>query len=273
MKRNPQKKLAVINDLSGYGRCSLSVILPIVSAMKIQCCPVVTSILSNHTGYSHCFKEDFTKQMPEYISHWKQIGMEFDGILTGYLGSKEQIDIVIDFITSFAKDTLIVVDPVMGDHGKRYQSFTEEHCEKMKELVKKAHILTPNITEACILTNTPYKTNWSEKEIEEICKKLQTFGVKIIIITGVFVAGVFYNYIKDGEAPITVIKEEKVGENRPGTGDIFTSIVMGSVMNHQTVISGVKKASHFVKQCIEQSERWNIPIEDGVCFEEFLYTL
>ena len=161
----------------------------------------------------------------------------------------------------------------MGDHGKRYQSFTEEHCEKMKELVKKAHILTPNITEACILTNTPYKTNWSEKEIEEICKKLQTFGVKLIIITGVFVDGLFYNYIKDGEAPITVIKEEKVGENRPGTGDIFTSIVMGSVMNHQTVISGVKKASHFVKQCIEQSERWKIPIEDGVCFEEFLYTL
>ena len=273
VEKNRQKKIAVINDLSGYGRCSLSVIMPIISSMKIQCCPVITSILSNHTGYSHCFKEDFTKQMPEYISHWKKIGMEFDGILTGYLGSKEQIDIVIDFIHSFSKNTIVVVDPVMGDHGKIYRSFTKEHCYKMKELAKYAHILTPNITEACILTDTEYKDTWELKELEELSIKLQQLGPHTIIITGIQTDGYLNNYVKEGSLPATIIKEKQTGHNRPGTGDIFTSIVTGAIINKYSIIKKKKKASNFVKNSIERSEEWNIPIEDGVCFEEFLHTL
>ena len=146
---NRQNKIALINDMSGFGRCSIAVALPIISHMRIQCCPVPTSIFSNHTGFAEFFFEDYTPKMEEYISNWKKIDLRFSGILSGFLGSKEQIRIVEKFIQDFrTEDTVVIIDPVMGENGKPYPTYTEEMCQEMKQLVKYADVLTPNLTEA-----------------------------------------------------------------------------------------------------------------------------
>ena len=168
MTQYHQIKIAMINDLSGYGRCSITVALPVLAALKIQCCPVPTSVLSNHTGFPVYFFDDYTDKMEPYIEKWKELGLSFDGIVSGFLGSERQIQIVKDMITEFKKpETKVIVDPIMGDHGETYATYTETMCRKMRELAEMADILTPNLTEACILTERPFKKEgWSRKEIE-----------------------------------------------------------------------------------------------------------
>ena len=144
----PQKKIALINDYTGFGRCSIAVMAPIISAMKIQAVTVPTAILSAHTQFPEYFFDDYTSKMKAYIQTYKDIGLTFDAIATGFLGSEEQTDIVIDFIKTFKKDEdFVLVDPVMGDYGKIYKTYTPGMCRKMKELVKYADIITPNLTE------------------------------------------------------------------------------------------------------------------------------
>ena len=177
---NRQNKIAVINDMSGFGRCSLAVSIPVISHMKIQCCPVPTSIFSNHTGFKEYFFEDYTSKMNEYISNWKKINLQFKGILSGFLGSKEQINIVRSFIEDFrTEDTLVIIDPVMGENGKPYPTYTQEMCQEMKQLVQYADVLTPNLTEACILTDTPYTPDtFTKKDYYNIVSKLSENGAK-----------------------------------------------------------------------------------------------
>ena len=135
----------VINDISGFGRCSIAVAMPIISAMKIQCCPVPTSIFSNHTGFPEYFFDDYTEKMPEYIAQWKKLGLEFEGITSGFLGSREQIGIVAVILSGISgrNEQTVIVDPVMGDYGKPYATYTSELCQEMKQLVEYADILTP----------------------------------------------------------------------------------------------------------------------------------
>lgn len=167
---NRQNKIAVINDFSGFGRCSIAVSLPIISQLRIQCCAVPTSVFSNHTGFKEYFFEDYTHNMEKYISNWKKLDLRFKGILSGFLGSRKQIEIVQDFIRDFrTDDTKVIIDPVMGDNGKPYPTYTDDMCMAMKELVKYADILTPNLTEACILTDTPYTPESFRKKIMKPC--------------------------------------------------------------------------------------------------------
>ena len=141
---NRQKKLAVINDFCGFGRCSIAVALPIISAMHIQCCPLPTAIFSDHTGFESFFCEDFTEHMPAYAGEWEKLGLHFDGIATGFLGSARQIDIVKDFLARFkGEHTKVLVDPVMGDYGKLYPTYTPELAGRMHELLRFADLLTP----------------------------------------------------------------------------------------------------------------------------------
>lgn len=152
MSHNHQKKIAVINDMSGFGRCSIAVELPVISAMKVQCCPLPTSIFSNHTGFESFFFDDYTDKMEDYMQEWVKLGLQFNGICTGFLGSARQIRIVEHFLSLFqTKDNITIIDPVMGDYGKMYPTYTQETCEEMKKLVTHADILTPNLTEGCIL--------------------------------------------------------------------------------------------------------------------------
>ena len=244
MTHNNQKKIAVINDISGFGRCSITVAIPIISAMKLQCCPVPTSIFSNHTGYPHYFFDDYTLKMPEYIENWKKLDLEFEGIYSGFLGSKEQIDIVRGFIRDFKTDrTKVIVDPIMGDHGKAYATYTEEMCLEMKRLTEYADILTPNLTEACILTDTPYSDrHWTMKELTSMAEAIRREGPEKIVITGIrqgdFVANLVY---EAGEEP-RVLRSHRVGSERAGTGDVFSSIIAADAVNGVPFAQSVKKA-------------------------------
>ena len=190
--RNAQKggdfvpRLAMINDIAGFGRCSTTVSLPVISVMKVQVCPVPTSVLSNHLGFPLCHFDDYTSHMRDYIKVWGELGLTFDGLYCGFLGNEEQIDIVREFVEMF-QPPLFLLDPVMGDHGRTYSSITETHVQKMKELLPLADIITPNITESCLLTGTPWKDGeWTLQELSGLCERLadicQTASITLSLI-------------------------------------------------------------------------------------------
>ena len=267
-----QKKIAVIQDISGYGRCSLTVALPVISAMKAQCCPVITSVFSNHTGYPQYFFDDYTDRMPAYIEKWKRLGLAFDGIYTGFLGSAKQIRIVGDFIRDFKRpETKVIIDPVMGDNGKAYITYTPELCERMRELAVQADLLTPNVTELCILTDTPYGTgHFTGARYEEMAGKLAAMGPEKIVITGIRQGSYIANGIYQKNHPFRISRVKSAGQCRCGTGDLFASIIVADAVNGTDFEKSVKKAASFVKKCVIRSQEMEIPLTDGVCFEEFL---
>lgn len=271
MPHNRQKKIAVINDFCGFGRCSISVSLPIISALKIQCCPLPTSIFSNHTGFESFYHTDFGEHMDEYIDQWVKLNLNFDGILTGFLGSLEQIDIVRRFLKDFKKEnTIAVIDPVMGDNGKLYPTYSSDLAQNMISLVPYADILTPNLTEACILTQTEYRPDITEAELFEICRALSSMGPDKIVISGLERGDDLENYIYEAEKPPVIIKEHKVGSCRSGTGDVFSSIIVADAVNKMDFPSSVKHASAFIAKALRRTAQLNLPKTDGICFEEFL---
>lgn len=272
--RDSQKKLAVINDLSGFGRCSIAVELPIISAMKIQCCFVPTTIFSNHTGFASFFLEDFTDKMRSYMNEWRKLELHFQGICTGFLGSPKQIAIVSDFLRDFKeKDTVVIVDPVMGDYGKMYPTYSMETCLKMRELIPLADIITPNLTEACILAGIPYEEKWSRKKLLWLAQHLSAMGPEKVVITGIIQGEFIANYCYEKGKEPCMFRTVKAGTQRSGTGDIFASIVAADAVNGVPFEQSVKKAGRFIKKCIVKSIEMGIPLTDGVCFEEFLHNL
>ncbi|MCC8024097.1 MAG: pyridoxamine kinase [Clostridium sp.] len=270
-----QKKIAMINDLSGYGRCSLTVAIPILSAMKIQCCPVPTSILSNHTGFPVYFFDDYTEKMPSYIDKWKELDLSFDGIVSGFLGSEAQIEIVKDIIRNFGgEDTTIIVDPIMGDHGETYATFTPALCSRMRELVAMGNVVTPNLTEACILTDRPFsRKGWTREQLKALAREIQAMGPEAVVITGVNQGGYVVNVVAEGNREITFPKTIRIGKERPGTGDVFSSVVASGVVAGWELEEAVRLAASFVKKCIKRSDELDIPLQNGVCFEELLGVL
>ena len=271
---NNQKKIAVINDISGFGRCSIAVELPIISALKVQCCPLPTSIFSNHTGFESFFFDDYTDKMTSYMNEWIKLDLKFNGICSGFLGSEKQIRIVEEFLSHFkTKENITIIDPVMGDYGKMYPTYTKETCMEMKKLVRYADILTPNLTEACILTDTQYHDNWSKKELDTLAEKLSSIGPEKIVITGIQQGKYVANFCYEKNKASYMIRTVKVGTQRSGTGDIFTSIIAADAVNGVDFHTSVRKASIFIKKCILKSIELDIPLTDGVCFEELLTTL
>lgn len=269
---NNQKKIAVINDMSGFGRCSITVSLPIISKLKVQCCPVPTSIFSNHTGFKSFFFEDYTKKMVPYIEEWKKLGLKFDGIATGFLGSREQIDIVRGFIEYFKdSDNIVIIDPVMGDYGKPYSTYTPEMCGEMKSLIGYADIITPNLTEACVLTDTDYHDGrWRMSDLHAMAEKISSKGPGKVVITGIVQGDFLANYIYEEDKEPKVVHSHKIGTERSGTGDVFASIIAADAVNGIPFSDSVKKASRFISKCILKSIELDIPVTDGVCFEEVL---
>ncbi len=273
---NHQKKIALINDLSGFGRCSIAVSLPIISQLKVQCCPLPTSIFSNHTGFKSFFFDDYTSKMRPYMEEWKKLDLTFSGICTGFLGSKKQIRIVEEFFSHFTSpDTIVVVDPVMGDYGTPYPTYTHELCQEMKHLVTYADIVTPNLTEGCILADMPYQEDehWPIQYVTEMAERISTMGPKNVVITGIPQKSFVVNLCYERGGKVSLCKTKTVGPPRSGTGDIFSAIIAADAVNGVPLVDSVKKASRFIQKCIKRSVELDIPLTDGVCFEEVLHTL
>jgi pyridoxine kinase len=275
INHNNQNKIMLINDISGFGRCSAAVQLPIISHLKVQCCVVPTSIFSEHTGFPHYYFDDYTEHMEEYASHWKKLGLEFKGICTGFLGSHTQIDIVDRLIREFRrKDTIVTVDPVMGDYGKKYSIYTDEMCSDLKNIIRLADIITPNLTEACILTGREYnEARATDNYLEELAAELCGLGPEKVVITGVPEGKYLKNLVYERGKQPAVIKTRKIGESRSGTGDVFSAIISADAVNGVPFEASVRKAVNFISECIIRAVDMEIPLTDGVPFEEVIYKL
>lgn len=269
------QKIAVINDISGFGRCSLTAALPVISALGIECCPLPTAILSNQTGYPSFFCTDYTENLNSYIAEWKKMGVKFDGILTGYLASEKQADIIIDFIENFGKNSLVFVDPVMADDGVLYDTYNNDLCEKVKKLTEKANIIAPNLTELCILCGADYNKICREKSLGEIgalASALLSETTETVIVTGIKKDEDIYNLVveKDG---VSVVKSRLLDGSYSGTGDLFSSVVCGAVVNGKSIIDAVTLATDFILKSIKNTPSKLSYEPDGVNFQAELEML
>lgn len=270
------KRAALINDLSGIGRCSLTVALPIISACGHECAVLPTAVLSNHTGFDSYTFFDFTEHMKGYIDCWEKLGLSFDMIYSGFLGSAFQADIAIDFFSRFGQSAVKLVDPVLGDGGLLYDTCGDIICQ-MKKLACLADIITPNLTELSALNGTPYPKNGiTLAEIEQMCRKI---GVDNIVVTGLehetvpeIGAGHISNLIyKRGNTDIT--DNEKFPISYCGTGDVFASVLCGLVMKDKEFSASVRAAADFVELCVRDTYNNQGKKLYGIQFEDKLNLL
>lgn len=269
------KRIAVINDISGFGKCSLSVALPILSIMGIECNPIPTAILSNQTGFDNFYSVDFTDHLTPYIDVWKKQNAQFDAILTGYLGSEKQVNIILDFIEHFGKNSLVFVDPVMADDGVLYDTYDNALCEKVKTLTKKANIITPNLTELCILCGADYNEISKNNDIQKISNlalSLLNETTKTVVVTGIKNNYEITNLIVQQNSTNT-IKTPYLNGSYSGTGDIFSSVVCGGVTNGMDVIDAVTLATNFISESIKSTPTELDYEPDGVNFQKHLEML
>lgn len=264
------KRIVTIQDISCVGKCSLTVALPIISAMGIETAAIPTAVLSTHTAFKNFTYRDLTGDLPKIAKHWKQEKFDFDGIYTGYLGSIEQIDMLKEFFKQFkTSENFIFIDPVMADNGKLYAGFDENFVREMKELCKMADIIVPNLTEASYMLEKEYKENYSEQEIKDLLIELSFLGPKYVVLTGVSFnenkLGVM-SYNKETNKFFTYFKE-KVPAKYHGTGDIFASTLVGAITNSNTLEEGLKVAVDYVWETINDTYKTNKKDVYGVNFE------
>lgn len=270
--------VAAIHDLSCFGRCSLTIAMPVLAAMGIQCCPLPTALLSTHTGgfegYSFL---DTTAEMEKITAHWQALDLRFQGIYSGFLGSEAQMSIVADFIRDFRKeDTIVVVDPVMGDHGKAYKTYTPAMCTSMWRLAAVADVITPNLTEAAILLGEPYESlKVDEAGSREIVERLSLNGQRSVVLTGYSetpqTVGAMCFDRKSGKSK--AVQVERVPQNFHGTGDLFASVLTGALVQGEDLLPAAKQAAEFVRASVEYTAGKDLPHRNGVDFEPLLKLL
>lgn len=270
------KKVATVQDIAGIGRCSLTAAIPILSVLGVQPCPLPTAILSCQTEYPNFHFYDFTNEMRDYIDSWTSMNLSFDGIYSGFLGSEDQINIVIELIERY-REALIVVDPVMGDNGEKYKTYTIEMCNKVKGLVKHANIVTPNLTECCILTDRKYEDVVdviNEETLFEIAREISELGPEKVVITGVIKDDEVITFAYDKE------RDESFSFSNPynnksysGTGDIFASIICGMLVRGFDFKIAVNKACDFIKNAVYMTSLENADERNGIFFEPLLKDL
>ncbi|MBQ9991930.1 MAG: pyridoxamine kinase [Firmicutes bacterium] len=263
--------VAAIHDMSGYGKCSLTVAIPVISAAGIKVCPLPTAVLSTNTAYQGFVFHELTGFMRQSLEHWQSLQLKFDAIYSGFLGSAEQIDIVIDMIGKFPVP-LVVVDPVLGDKGKPYATMTTDICRKMLDLAICADVITPNITEACLLTESTYRSEEiSREEAYQLCHRLQEKGCRNIVLTGVQQGSELLNYVLQTDGDFYANSIEKVGVMRHGTGDLFASVLTAGLVRGFSMRDASASASAFVHDSLELSREDET--REGACFEPILYKL
>lgn len=278
MYANKVKKVVAVHDLSGVGRVSLTVVIPILSSMGFQVCPLPTAVLSNHTQYPHFTFLDLTDEMPRIISEWKRLKLQFDAFYTGYLGSSRQIQIVSDFIDDFRqKESLVVVDPVLGDNGKLYTNFSETMVREMQRLITKADVITPNLTELFYLLDKPYKDANTDGELKTYLRHLSDKGPQIVIITSVPVLNdshrtSVYAYNRQGNR-YWKITCPYLPAHYPGTGDTFTSVITGALMQGDSLPIALDRAAQFILQGIRATFGYEYDNREGILLEKVLHNL
>ena len=274
----PLKRVAAIHDISGFGKCSLTVALPVLSAAGIETCPVPTAVLSTHTGeFSGFTYRDLTEDLPAYISHWQSLNLHFDAIYSGFLGSRQQINILRDFCRHFEDNhTLVFVDPVMGDNGKLYSVYTPEICAEMKKLAAKADILVPNMTEAAFLLDIPYKPGpYDRAYIQDILEGLLTLGAKTVVLTGVWLEENHLGAaaINGTTGQVSYAFSPRVSGMFHGTGDVFSSILLAAVLNNCTLEESIVIAVDLTYDAITITKEIGTAPREGVAFERILPAL
>ena len=280
------KKIAVINDLSGFGRCSLTAAISVIASMGVQPCPLPTAILSGQTGYPSYFYDDYTDKMDEFRREWKKMGVSFDGIYTGFMSDGRQIEKVFDFLDTFyRKKTFLLIDPIMGDDGRRFGMCTPEFLGMMKELTARADIITPNLTELCLLTDTDFRMielMTDEKHlltiVEQMARNVMDRGTKEVVVTGIRFTDSSDGVRKMGNLAVT--KKDKylsafpfVGESYSGTGDLFASVMAGGRARGDRLDESIETAGRLIGLAMEDSVREGVPRNDGVNYEQYLWML
>lgn len=272
------RRIAAIHDLSGIGRTSLMAVIPILSTMGFNVCPLPTAILSNHSQYPDFSFLDLTEEMPRIIDQWEKLGVTFDAIYTGYMGSPRQIEIVCGFIERFrTADTLVVVDPVLGDNGHLYSKMTQEMVEEMRRLACRADVLTPNLTEAFALLDRLYKTDCTTEELKDLIAELSEMGPDTVIITGVPVPGQsgLTSVIARSKSDLRTWKVTcpYLPAHYPGTGDSFTSVITGSLLQGDSLPIALDRAAQFILQGIRSTFGYRMDNRDGILLERVLPNL
>lgn len=280
----PTPRAAVIHDLSGFGRCSLTEVIPILSVMGVQCCPLPTAFLSTHTGGFTGFTFlDMTEELPKAARHWKSLGLSFQAIYSGFLGSERQIGIVADFIREFrGPDTLVVVDPVMGDDGRAYQTYTPAMCAGMAHLAELADVITPNLTEAAFLLGRDYdslldggRAIHNEAVLRRLAEELSLGGRRSVALTGASLApgrtGAMCFDARTGRAE--AVQADFVAHPLHGTGDIFASVLTGGLIRGDSLRDAAALAVDFIHQCALRTVNQNLSLQEGVDFEPLLGSL
>jgi len=280
------KKVAVINDLSGLGRCSLTAAISVLSAMGIQTCPLPTAILSSQTEYPSYYCYDFTDKMDYFRQEWKKLGTCFSGIYTGYIASVPQIEEIFHFLDTFqTPDTFLLVDPVMGDDGMTYDMYTSEFLSAMKELTARADVITPNITEFCLLTDMDYNTlqnsslslhqlisclkDASHTLTAERAKKILITGIRFTTDDGIPKIG---NLLLDGSSHFLSAFPCCNG-SYSGTGDLFASCIAGGLARGTSLTEMMQTAGSFLEKALADSVKEQVPVNEGVNFEKYLHLL
>lgn len=280
------KKVAVINDLSGLGRCSLTAAISVLSAMGIQTCPLPTAILSSQTEYPSYYCYDFTDKMDYFRQEWKKLGTCFSGIYTGYIASVPQIEEIFHFLDTFqTPDTFLLVDPVMGDDGMTYDMYTSEFLSAMKELTARADVITPNITEFCLLTDMDYNPlqnsslslhqlisclkDASHTLTAERAKKILITGIRFTTDDGIPKIG---NLLLDGSSHFLSAFPCCDG-SYSGTGDLFASCITGGLARGTSLTEMMQTAGSFLEKALADSVKEHVPVNEGVNFEKYLYLL
>ena len=271
----PAPRIAAIHDLSCFGRCSLTIALPVLSAMGCQCCPLPTALLSAHTGISGFTFLDTTGEMRRISAHWSQLSLHFQAIYTGFLGSAPQINLVEDFLRRFhAPDTLLVMDPVMGDHGTPYKTCTPALRQGLRELVAQADVITPNLTEAAILLDIPYHESQTA-DASELVRALSLQGQRSVVLTGYAAApGQVGALCYDRDTrQVEAIQTARVPQDFPGTGDLFASVLTGALTRGAPLLQAARTAVDFVGSCVARSVAEGAGEAEGVDFEPLLRQL
>ncbi|RGS18905.1 pyridoxamine kinase [Blautia obeum] len=284
------KKIAVLNDLSGMGKCSLTAAIPVISVMGIQACPLPTAVLSAQTGFPSYYCDDYTDRMDAIMEEWKKMDFYPDGIYTGFLADARQADKAVEFIEQFAKeDTKILIDPVMGDNGEEYPIYTEALCEKMRFLVRRATVITPNLTEALLLLYGAQRAHvlWKDLSLmdeERLLKFTESTGKELskefdteVVITGIDLPA-RENHQEIGnlicqDGVQTWVSTVKEGGSYSGTGDLFASVLSAGMVKGMDTVDSVRKAVKFLSKGIHDAVLEGTDRNEGICFERYLSEL